>query len=67
MGGEAGAGDHVELVRRDSRDREIALNAAAAIEHLRVGKAAKGLGDIVGADPLQSAFGIFSDQGKFSE
>ena len=50
---EARAGGDVELVARDAAHREIALDAAALVEHLGVRERAHRLVDVVGADPAQ--------------
>ena len=39
VGAEAGAGDDVEMVVGKARDGQVAFDAAARVEHLRVGRA----------------------------
>ena len=51
VGTETGAGDDVEVILGEAGNGEIAFDAAARIEHLRIGEASRLLGDIVGADP----------------
>ena len=50
---EGGAGHDAEAVLGDAGDREVALDAAARVEHLRVGDGADGPRDAVVAHPLQ--------------
>ena len=50
---ERGAGDDPEAILLELRDREVALDPAAAVEHLRVGDLARAADDAVVAQPLE--------------
>jgi hypothetical protein len=53
VGAERGAGDDPEAILLELRDREVALDPAAAVEHLRVGDLARAADDDVVAQPLE--------------
>ncbi len=55
---ERGAGDDQELLLTAPGDGEVALDAAAPVERLRVGDGADLAGDPVVADPLQQLGGV---------
>ena len=57
MGAERGAGDDPEAVVLELGDREVALDAAAAVEHLRVGDLARAADDAVVAQRLEQLGG----------
>ena len=67
VGAEAGAGDDVEVVLGEPRHGEVALDAAARVEQLRVGEPAGRLVDVVGADPVERALRILAGQLVFGE
>ncbi len=51
MGAETGAGDDIEMILRQPRHRKIAFDAAARIQHLRIGELAHRPVHPVGANP----------------
>ena len=50
--------DEEEGRLRQPRDRQVALDAAALVEHLRVDDLARRHVDVVGAEPLQEGAGV---------
>ena len=67
VGRKARPGDDVIGGGRKPRDGEVALDAAARVEELRVDEAAGGPRDIVGADPGQGALGVAADEVELRE
>lgn len=53
MGARTGTGDDVEAVIGKARHGEVAFDATARVEDLRIGQASGWLGHIIGADPLK--------------
>ena len=57
---EARAGDDVEMVVGETGDGEVAFDAAAGVEQLRVGQAADRLVDVVGGDAVERGGGVLA-------
>ena len=59
---EAGAGDDVVAVVGEPGGGEVALDAAARIEHLRIGQPPRRPGDVIGRHPRQRLGGVRAGQ-----
>ena len=49
-----------KLILRETRDREVALDAAARVQHLRVRHLSDIASDAVGAEPLEQRSGVMA-------
>ena len=61
------AGDDAEPLGAETRHREVALDPAARVEHLRVRHAARLAGDTVGAEALEEVGGARTDDVELRE
>ncbi len=67
MGGEAGAGHDVVALLGEAGDGEVALDAAAAVEHLGIDDPARRLCHVVRAKPAERPLGVAADDEEFGE